>query len=128
MHLEKNSFASVELPPKCNLTLRPLQEVCCRGVALKQLRFQKSASCSTRQCTWIYYSSCIIFLDFPVQFNSLELQATLWEELQQKDKNWYCRWSYEPQFKGKAQNFDMGVESLAGLESPKKSQCLAMQN
>ena len=53
---------------------------------------------------------------------------TLWEELQQKDKNWYCRWSYEPQFKGKAQNFDMGVESLAGLESPKKSQCLAMQN
>ena len=54
--------------------------------------------------------------------------CTLWEELQQKDKNWYCRWSYEPQFKGKAQNFDMGVESLAGLESPKKSQCLAMQN
>ena len=49
-----------------------------------------------------------------------KVKVTLWEELQQKDKNWYSRWSYEPQFKGKVRNFDMGVKSLAGLESPKK--------
>ena len=59
----------------------------------------------------------------------LFLQAnSLWEELQQKDKNWYCRWSYAPQFKGKVQNFVMDVKSLAGLESLKRSQYSVMQN
>ena len=48
------------------------------------------------------------------------MTRTLWEELQQKDKNWYCKWSYAPQFKGKVQNFGMDVKSLAGLESLKK--------
>ena len=51
---------------------------------------------------------------------SSQTSTSLWEESKQKDKNWYCRWSYEPQFKGKVQNFDMGVKSPAGLESPKK--------
>ena len=49
-----------------------------------------------------------------------ELRSSLWEELWQKDKNWYCRWSYEPQFKGKVLNFGMDVKNLASLESPEK--------
>ena len=53
-------------------------------------------------------------------YKNLTITVQLWEESKQKDKNWYCRWSYEPQFKGKVRNFDMGVKSLAGLESPKK--------
>ena len=47
-------------------------------------------------------------------------KISLWEELYQKDKNWYSRWSYEPQFKGKVPNFGMDVKGLAGLESLKK--------